>query len=65
MDSSLPSPLPSPACGRGDELVLVDREPRSAASPQNLIFTDSLDRSAGPWNTASTLFPSGSRRNAA
>jgi hypothetical protein len=32
---------------------------------QKVIFTDSADFCAGPWNTASILFPSGSITNAA
>ena len=44
----------SPALARG----VVDY-----SSQENT--TDAAERSAGPWNTASTLFPSGSRTNAA
>jgi hypothetical protein len=44
----------------------VGERPGRAVAPlsSNVISTDAADRSASPWNTASTLLPSGSSTKA-
>lgn len=66
------------ACEQGRELPLELRGQRrrgrglepgasagARAAPQNVTVTDGALRLASPWKTASMLFPSGSRTNAA